>query len=1139
MARKKNKKNRNNKNNQTEQANNSTENSVVIEASTNNEEELDTSFMTTPEDPIDSVSFQDDAGDGQVAENSEVEIKEEVVDGIESDIPNNEDNEVVESNVEIPNDPESSKDQRKDDLSHEVEVSKNEPLPRNDTLTSENATSESAVGSKKSHSGNSDTVAQSQNLNGASDASVSNKDLIDPLNMDEDKLAADENMDNGNLVTEDSTKAENISKEKDLSDDNDSFELDITDAEENVSETNQEDLDLMLNDDQDLTSLTSDQNAPTEVIEHTTEIENGVRDQKDHSISSDLDTASKHTTNDDDLKTKSKNHQIIDPQTILKGDNSQPTNEHKSNGQFAESLINLNAPVEETNGSNMPITSTRQEIQEENSEEATTSADTEANSSNDAEVVSQSNNESNSVASIKERETTNFSFEDVSLNKEDDKFNNSTSLLGTSSSELPALPPRDTNNSQSEETQSNTQTKKSFIPPILPLRHKEEKKSNRTVNAVPPPLSEEMRSPEFRKHFEQINKDQSSILHRRSNRLSTSTPVGSPVESATADLSLIANRLRISSVKLDEFNPAVREDIQNGIDILKTSFSQILLQGEDIHKNIVGAEEEVLDEEEAIQIDEIRETDWSFWTKVVNEFSVVANTDSDRLEKQITNGIPRQIRGIIWQLIANSKSSDIDDIYNNLLNSESPHEAAIKRDLNRTNFIPDNKIDSLYNILKVYSVYDPAVGYTQGMAFMATPLLLTCDLETEAFGLLVSLMKSYNLRDFYLSGMPGLMLMLYQFDRLLEENSPRLANHLTREGIRSTMYTTQWFLTMFTYKFPYEFVLRIYDIIMFEGLESLLKFAVNIMIKNEDKILELKFDKLLSFLKDELFEYYSNIENGNNKGIHDQFLLKPVKLERTNSSRSISNKQTDILANKSYNVNLFITDAMSSVHFTPLSLNRYEQEYESIQNLEKIKENELDKMKIKNEQLQREKDKLEHDFNILNEEHINMAKELIQNRLTIETIMDENNDLQSTIDKLQNEIDEEIKKNKMPNPDAELPINLKQDLERTMKRNEEVTALNAMLQNRLKEIDRYIVELKQINKTFKPGNNSNTTLHQEDSEAVDSEESKPVHEGKSDTDVADDGPIKEIRLDEPASHENKIASGFSSGWSGFKKVFKK
>lgn len=69
--------------------------------------------------------------------------------------------------------------------------------------------------------------------------------------------------------------------------------------------------------------------------------------------------------------------------------------------------------------------------------------------------------------------------------------------------------------------------------------------------------------------------------------------------------------------------------------------------------------------------------------------------------------------------------------------------------------------------------------------------------DEEAFCVLVRLMKSYDLRSHYTPNMPGLQLRLFQFDRLLEELLPGVFMHLLRQGIKSSMYASQWFLTLF------------------------------------------------------------------------------------------------------------------------------------------------------------------------------------------------------------------------------------------------------------------------------------------------------------------------------------------------------
>lgn len=97
------------------------------------------------------------------------------------------------------------------------------------------------------------------------------------------------------------------------------------------------------------------------------------------------------------------------------------------------------------------------------------------------------------------------------------------------------------------------------------------------------------------------------------------------------------------------------------------------------------------------------------------------------------------------------------------------------------------------------SRYDPDVGYTQGLAFIVAALLLNMP-EEEAFCVLVRLMHSYDLRSHFMPEMPGLQLRMYQFDRLLEDMLPAVHLHLLRAGVKSSMYASQWFMTMFSYR---------------------------------------------------------------------------------------------------------------------------------------------------------------------------------------------------------------------------------------------------------------------------------------------------------------------------------------------------
>lgn len=626
----------------------------------------------------------------------------------------------------------------------------------------------------------------------------------------------------------------------------------------------------------------------------------------------------------------------------------------------------------------------------------------------------------------------------------------------------PPLPSRDRVASQevietpSLQKPASPAVTQSPISPPLPRRTSKK-------HSVPPPLHEELQSEKFKQNM----------------AMSRSPPPPPPrmnnqkrVESA-ADVSLIVNRFRQTSHHYHRQDEQSREDLERGKDLLKSSYSTFLesLPVTATPKHPLGDEDEHIKTEEELSDlhdDEkaLVKIDWAYWTQVVNDFPSVAS-DPEKLEREITGGIPPQIRGIIWQLIANSKSKEFEDIYLTLLDTESPHEASIQRDLKRTKFIPANKVESLYRVMKVYSVYDPDVGYTQGMAFIATPLIMNCETEADSFGLLIRLMKSYGLRELFLPDMPGLMLLLYQFDRLFEENSPQLYNHLTRQGVRSSMYATQWFLTFFAYRFPLAFVLRIFDIVFVEGIESVLRIAVNLMLKNSEQLLQLKFDKLLDFLKNELFAYY--LKHSVKEG------LSPTNSQDDDSDkRSVLKKDISInhhakgepleIADDDYDIDAFVQDAMNDVHVTPLSLKRYAAEYEEIHEIEQQKEAQYESIRIKNNQLQLEVRKLERDYTILNREHVEIANELIKNRLKIETLLDENNDQKSMILTLRKELEEEKRKQQLPNPDAGIPSDLREDLDRTIRRNAEVMDANLKMQDKINELERVVELLKAGNR---------------------------------------------------------------------------
>ncbi len=60
-----------------------------------------------------------------------------------------------------------------------------------------------------------------------------------------------------------------------------------------------------------------------------------------------------------------------------------------------------------------------------------------------------------------------------------------------------------------------------------------------------------------------------------------------------------------------------------------------------------------------------------------------ATENPERLAKAIEQGVPKSLRGMMWQLMSASNDPELEVTYLQLLKESSPQEKAIQRDLGR------------------------------------------------------------------------------------------------------------------------------------------------------------------------------------------------------------------------------------------------------------------------------------------------------------------------------------------------------------------------------------------------------------------------------------------------------------------------
>ncbi|XP_043253805.1 rab GTPase-activating protein 1-like [Colletes gigas] len=243
------------------------------------------------------------------------------------------------------------------------------------------------------------------------------------------------------------------------------------------------------------------------------------------------------------------------------------------------------------------------------------------------------------------------------------------------------------------------------------------------------------------------------------------------------------------------------------------------------------------------------------WAEVL--ISWLVNEQRPKLLIKLTKqGIPEALRGEVWQRLSNcDNSKEMMDKYKTLITKESSCESVILRDINRT--FPAHDYfketgglgqDSLYRISKAYAVYDEEVGYCQGLSFLVASLLLHMP-EEQAFCVLVKLMYDYGLRDLYKDRFDNLHMRFYQLNRLIEDQLPELYKHFCDRGVETHMFAAQWFLTLFTARFPLYLVFHILDVFFLQGLDTLFQVALALLMLCKKELLQLDFESILKYFR--------------------------------------------------------------------------------------------------------------------------------------------------------------------------------------------------------------------------------------------------------------------------------------------------
>ncbi|KAK4473334.1 hypothetical protein MN116_004496 [Schistosoma mekongi] len=241
------------------------------------------------------------------------------------------------------------------------------------------------------------------------------------------------------------------------------------------------------------------------------------------------------------------------------------------------------------------------------------------------------------------------------------------------------------------------------------------------------------------------------------------------------------------------------------------------------------------------------------WTELLTQ----ANRELTRADLEVLcrSGVPIQYREGVWRMLIHGELNQLMQIkgplyYNGLLEEFSEntlatqHRRQISLDLLRTmpNNVQFDNIESpgvqkLQEVLQAYSIHNSKVGYCQGMNFIAAVALLFLKKE-DAFWCLIAILERFLPEKYFHSGLIDAQVDQLVLKEIVNEKLPLLSNHLKRLGIDISAVTLNWFLAIFYDSVPFETLIRIWDVFLLEGSETLFRFAVAILKRNEDMLLE-------------------------------------------------------------------------------------------------------------------------------------------------------------------------------------------------------------------------------------------------------------------------------------------------------------
>lgn len=236
----------------------------------------------------------------------------------------------------------------------------------------------------------------------------------------------------------------------------------------------------------------------------------------------------------------------------------------------------------------------------------------------------------------------------------------------------------------------------------------------------------------------------------------------------------------------------------------------------------------------------------SEWLHLLDNWQSLSLKNKSKIKKLSRKGIPESLRGRAWIGLTGSNRRLEKGKFQTLCARAATEDRpsifdVIDRDVNRcfpthVMFADENGEgqQNIRKILQSYALYNPTLGYCQGMGMLVGILLMRMSVE-DAFWTLVVILDLY-MPDYHSVTLYQLRVDAAAFDVCLRKFARPLHRHMVE--LAPLTYVTQWFLTVYIMAMPWKTVLRVWDMFLHDGPKALFRAGLAILKRNKNILLK-------------------------------------------------------------------------------------------------------------------------------------------------------------------------------------------------------------------------------------------------------------------------------------------------------------